>query len=399
MPAAINRRTFGVLAAGAGLAALAGAAKAGTAAPPDARPAAFRRGVNLSHWLQYDGRQPITADDLALIARAGFDHVRLPFDPGRMGWRAEGSRLDAPLPPAALNQLEKAIDLVLAAGLSVIVDCHPESDLVDHIEREEEGGRALVGLWAFLARRLAGRPPARMAFEPLNEPQYYRQPVAAWNRLQAQLLGVIREVSPDVLVLLAGVFGSSVDGLLRIAPLPDPMVRHVFHFYEPMLLTHLNAPWEPFKSGPQGQIDGLEYPAARLTRAGLRLRPGADMGRVNAAVREYRDAGWNEIRVAGRIAEAALWAKRNGVQLMCTEFGGYAYGSAGAGRLRWMADVRQALERFHIGWTVWDYADLFGIARPADSAPPLPDLPLMPRDLAHPVRVFDTNALTALNML
>jgi hypothetical protein len=30
-------------------------------------------------------------------------------------------------------------------------------------------------------------------------------------------------------------------------------------------------------------------------------------------------------------------------------------------RARWVADVRTALERHGIGWTLWDYAGAFGI--------------------------------------
>ena len=31
-------------------------------------------------------------------------------------------------------------------------------------------------------------------------------------------------------------------------------------------------------------------------------------------------------------------------------------------RLRWLADVRAALERHGIGWAMWDYAGGFGVA-------------------------------------
>jgi hypothetical protein len=66
--------------------------------------------------------------------------------------------------------------------------------------------------------------------------------------------------------------------------------------------------------------------------------------------------------VGREIASAAAWARRRGVALTCNEFGVYrAYAPADA-RLRWIADVRAALERHRIGWAMWDYAGGFGVA-------------------------------------
>ncbi|HEX8872263.1 MAG TPA: hypothetical protein VF758_05825, partial [Candidatus Acidoferrum sp.] len=47
--------------------------------------------------------------------------------------------------------------------------------------------------------------------------------------------------------------------------------------------------------------------------------------------------------------------------LVCNEFGVYRKTAQPADRARWLNDVRTALERHGIGWTMWDYAGGFGV--------------------------------------
>ncbi|HRE53385.1 MAG TPA: cellulase family glycosylhydrolase [Candidatus Competibacter sp.] len=376
------------------LLALSGGPAAGEELAP-----ALRRGVNLSHWLQYQGRQPITAADMAAIRQAGFDHVRLPFDPERLGWKPDGQGVAAESWPG-LIELDQAIDLALAADLAVILDFHPESALRDRIETEARIGKAFVQAWRALAARYAKRPVERLAFAPLNEPQYYSFDGARrWRRLQADVVSAIRQQAPSHWVLLSGTRGSSIAGLQLMTPLVDPRVRYVFHFYEPMLLTHLNAPWEPFQSGPQGMVADLKYgadPAQTLALA--RPLPGADAKIAKAAIEEYAAEEWSARRIAQEIAKAAAWAQQHNVKLVCTEFGIFRNAADAASRNLWLRDVRVALENAGIGWSVWDYADFFGIATAAGKVAKTADGAPIPGDPKNPVRQFDPETLTALGL-
>lgn len=360
---------------------------------------ALRRGVNLSHWLQYQGRQPVAMADLAAIRRAGFDHVRIPFDPARLGWNpnAQGSAANA---WPGLPQLDQAVDSALAAGLAVILDFHPESALRDRIEKESAVGKAFVQAWRMLAARYADRPADRLAFQPLNEPQYYRTGGARlWRRLQTDVVNAVRQQAPAHLVLLSGIQGGSIAGLLQMTPLADPRVRYVFHYYEPMLFTHLNAPWEPFLSGPQGMIAGLGYPAdSPRALANLRLLPGANTQLANDAVNRYVAEKWNAQRIAQDIAKAAAWAQRYRVRLICTEFGALRNSLDATSRNLWLREVRTALESAGVGWSVWDYADFFGVATATGSTGTTADGVVIPGDPQNPTRQFDAGNLTALGL-
>jgi len=75
---------------------------------------------------------------------------------------------------------------------------------------------------------------------------------------------------------------------------------------------------------------------------------------------------WNAARVDAEIAEAAAWAKHWNVPLTCNEFGVYRGTSNPADRTAWIHDVRSALEKYGIGWAMWDYAGGFSVVNRKD---------------------------------
>ena len=57
----------------------------------------------------------------------------------------------------------------------------------------------------------------------------------------------------------------------------------------------------------------------------------------------------------------AAWGKKNDVPLICNEFGVHRPVAPADSRMRWIHDVRTALEDDGIGWTMWDYRGGFGV--------------------------------------
>ena len=108
----------------------------GKAAPSPATLPNLQRGVNLSHWLTYYGRQPIVQADMTRIASAGFDHVRINFDPGLLGWNPDSRTNSASLPQ--ISKLDNAVNMALQAGLVAVLDFHPSATLKQRIEKEPE---------------------------------------------------------------------------------------------------------------------------------------------------------------------------------------------------------------------------------------------------------------------
>jgi endoglucanase len=66
-------------------------------------------------------------------------------------------------------------------------------------------------------------------------------------------------------------------------------------------------------------------------------------------------------RSPAEIQQVAAWAKKRNVRVMCNELGVYRRVTTASDRVRWIGDVRTALEMHGIGWTMWDYAGDFGL--------------------------------------
>jgi len=340
-----------------------------TMAPSVVAPAgpALARGVNLSQWFELGQDEPFTPAQLADIKRAGFDHVRIPFDPEKLGW-TPGAGATMP----GWSRYRAGVDAALAAGLDVVVDMHPGRELKARMEASRGDENAFVTLWQDLAARLADTPSERVAIELYNEPQYYGWSARQWNALQEKLVGAVRGPLPRHLLLLTGHQGGSFDGLKATALLPDARVAWLVHFYLPYVFTHQGANWLDNEHTAVGFLRDVRYPAAELARTPPTLtRPHPRAARELAA---YRADDWNAARVEASFDDIAAWAREHHVRVLCNEFGVIRANVDPASRYRWIGDVRRALEHHDIGWTVWAYTASFGIAtRPAPGAAPVLD--------------------------
>jgi hypothetical protein len=167
-----------------------------------------------------------------------------------------------------------------------------------------------------------------------------------------------------------------------------------------MLVTHLGATWEPFTKRAEGMFEGIRYPSYLTRLSEIHLLPGASIDVVSKAVSAYMGQDWDRDRIDELIAPVAKWAREKKLRLLCGEFGALRVRLDPTSRNRWLSDVRQTLEQANIGWSVWDYADVFGIAGPAPgSGRQLRDGAVVPLSVAAPVRVLDSNALQSLGMV
>ena len=63
------------------------------------------------------------------------------------------------------------------------------------------------------------------------------------------------------------------------------------------------------------------------------------------------------------------------VPITCNEFGVFRNFAPAADRAAWIKDMRTALEKKGIGWTMWDYAGGFGVVNKHDGhATPDPEV-------------------------
>jgi len=334
-------------------------------APADAgaaqkRAAHLRHGINLSHWFaqvfdpkgytkeHFDAYD--TAEDMALIKAMGFDHVRFTLNPEPMFRRGQADRI----PAEYLAMVDGAVKVILDHDLNVIIDIHPESDFKQKLVADDSFVEQLADFWRALARHYSTLDPERVYFEILNEPEFrdrYR-----WQGVQARLATAIREGAPNHTIIAAGANWSSSNELVSLVPLRDANVIYNFHFYDPHVFTHQGATWT---TNFQHYLTNLPYPSTpENVRPAAALVP--DAANRQAVVRYGLDQ-WNAARVDAEIAEVAAWSKRWNVPLTCNEFGVYRDAANANDRAAWISDVRNTLEKYNIGWTMWDYAGGFAV--------------------------------------
>jgi aryl-phospho-beta-D-glucosidase BglC (GH1 family) len=333
-----------------------------------ARAQHLKRGINVSHWFSQSPNDYSThhtdtytdADDIALMAKMGFDNVRLsidavPLEQGRGGLNAD-----------FIARLDKAVDTMLADGLAVTIDLHPEDSYKQQLRTGNESVDRLTLLWRRLAAHFATRDPDRVFFEILNEPEVndaYR-----WAGIQARVAAAIREVAPRNTIIATGPNYSDIVDLLTQHPLSDGNVIYNFHFYDPHEFTHQGAGW-----GTSWWIyaHNIPYPATESSMAEL-VREVPDPADRYQLERYWLDH-WDAHRIQLTIDEGAAWGRANGVPLICNEFGVFRDHSDPASRNAWIHDVRTALEADGIGWAMWDYRGNFGVVIKQGSEPAKPD--------------------------
>ncbi|WP_244473646.1 glycoside hydrolase family 5 protein [Methylobacterium sp. Leaf112] len=378
----------------------------GPAAPretPSAKPVVLRRGINLWPWFSltreypaprtdyawpaFDPDRPVpTRADLAGLAHAGFDFVRLPIDPGPFLFFTGRTRA------VLFGMLDAAVAMALAEGLTVVLNLHANAATHHYTPEALYGGPdaplldAYRDLVAELARALARHPQGRVALEPVNEPPQACG-AEAWGRIQAGLLGAARAAAPALTLVATGACGSLVDGLTALDPAALTAFRpllYTFHFYEPYLFSHQGAPWmdEPVYRA----LNAVPWPASagRLdaTLAAVRRRMAGDA--ALPAARKATAYAETELKLAEYfaarpdrgfldrgLAPVRAWALRHGIptgEILLGEFGAlrsdHRYVASGAAdRARYVGDVRRSAEAAGFPWAFWNLFDGMGLVQ------------------------------------
>lgn len=323
----------------------------------------LKHGINASIWFaqhpedysaNYTNHET-TTQDIAIMAKLGFDHVRISIDAVPLTHALDSEDGEGDFRGNFLARLDKAVDEITAAGLAVIIDVHPEDSYKQALRTDGTTVDRFVIMWQKLAAHYADRDPNLVFFEILNEPEVndpYR-----WAGIQARVAAAIRAVAPRQTIIATGANYSGLGDFLALHPLPDGNMIYNFHFYDPIQFTHQGASW-----GAPWWISthDIPYPATEDTMADrLKLVPDA-ADRFD--LENYWLDHWDAHHIRLLIDEAAAWGKANNVPLTCNEFGAFREHSDPVSRTNWIRDVRTALEADGIGWAMWDYHNGFGVA-------------------------------------
>jgi len=330
-----------------------------------ARSEKLKRGINASEWFAqvYDkpGYTPqhfqawTTADDIALIKSMGFDHVRLSVNPQPMMNDREPNKILED----HLASLDAAVKMILGHGLAIVIDLHPESDFKARLSKDDEFVERFADFWRALAAHYSSWDADHLFLEIMNEPEFtdrYR-----WLGVEMKLAAAIRQGAPALTIIAAGARWSNDDELVFQEPLHDPNIIYNFHFYEPHIFTHQGATWGLYY---WHWLREVRYPSSPESAARVATLVPDEMDRLQ--VIRYGHDHWGAARIESEMKQAAEWASRRDVPLVCNEFGVYRAFVDPDDRAAWIHDVRTALERNGIGWSMWDYSGSFGVVTKKD---------------------------------
>ena len=280
------------------------------------------RGVNIGGVFDRRDRRPAVWPrrdaELAVIAEAGFAHVRLPV-------RWWGHADDLPpyrLDPVFAGEVDFAVDRALHLGLGVVLSMHHADGVMS---AEPAQVTRVCALWRQVAARYLDRGP-ELFFDLLNEP---RDALTSdrWNQVLPVVLGAVREIDRSRLVIIGGAQMMTLPGLVNLEPPADDGLVLSLHYYEPFAFTHQAAPWEPGSSKWAGTRWGTLQDRQAVT---------ADLER------------------------AAQWSVDKKMPLYIGEFGTFQAADE-SDRAAWTHWVARELERLDLPWAYWDFATDFGV--------------------------------------
>ncbi len=336
--------------------------------------------------------------DFDALRRSGFDHMRVPLDVGPLMTGGDEERR------GILSKLAAVVADINRHSLAVLVTLFPPSLHRELPETYLDGldgpkFRTYATEVDEVARALAAMPSARVALEPMNEPQSKCRVVFGtdWSAYQQVLIERIRRISTQLPLFLTGGCWSNIEGLADLDTdlLHDPHNFVSIHFYYPFLFTHQGATWsEPYLAG----TIGVPYPASAGnvgTTLDMTLRrmqtmtlptgadPAAVQRKSEAEIEKYFSQQQGPKQIEEWMDRVAQWQQREQVpadRIVFTEFGAMKETVDGAqfdraSRARWLHDTAASIARRGWGWTVYVLRDdPFGIYRQMSDRGPDPEI-------------------------
>lgn len=339
-------------------------------------------------------------DEFARIRRMGFDFIRLTVDPGPLLDKDGADRAEG------LAVLEESIRLVTAQDLKVVFDFHlvPQVEAFGQAAMEVavespklDAYRELLG---DTARMLTSIGVDKVAFEPMNEPQFYPCDGWAgqeWNAVMGSFVASIRAVSSDLTIIATGACGGGPYGLMQLDPsaFEDPAILYSFHAYEPHSFSHQGV-------GDKAYLTGLPWPASGRSRAEVEamsdelmaaqglgpLERAMTLGMLGGVLHEYYAEAPGPAQLRQSFADVAAWAERHDIasdRIFVGEFGVVRLqpdrgGATDQDRYRYLETVRTTAEGYGMAWSLWEYSNPHGMSLIEPQGPAVPE-PLILRAL------------------
>ena len=366
----INRRTFLETAAKstAAVGILAGTALRSEPkeADIDATSLPRWRGFNLlEKFIAANANKPFEESDFEIMAKLGFDFVRLPMS--YLCWTKEGNWRN--LLEDKLKEIDQAVAFGKQYKVHVSINFHRGPGYsVDrskeepfNLWRDPEAREAFNYHWKHFAERYKGIPNREVSFNLLNEPATItseRTSVVSEETYVEVVKGAasaIRSVDPNRLIIADGLWWGRdpVHGLIGLN------VAQSTRGYEPMQVSHFGASWVygaetwPDPSWPLKQFEAAEL---RWESPVLKDHYKEKMKRWGIPL----DMEWNKERLKLQLIEPWKRLQQQGVGVHVGEFGAFN-NTPHKVVLAWFRDMLPLWKEAGWGWAMWNFRGGFGV--------------------------------------
>ena len=292
------------------------------------------RGINLNGLLDNNSGeyhlysipdQPIKPEYIGMIAKAGFNSLRIPIT-----WSVHSLKT-APytIDPAFFNRVDSVVNLCLKNGLAVSIDMHyypyinmgPDSSISydDNIKR-------FYALWTQIAEHYKSYPP-ELYFDILNEPSIEMN-ASFYNKLMRNSIKLIRKTNPNR-TLIIGTPKLGQSWTIGLLDLPDDDWNLIvqIHYYMPFLFTH----------------QGLSYAHAE---AGVGM--------------QWQGTSEDKKPLDSDLGFSAKWSKVHSRPINLGEYGAIQDADM-ASRARYIRFIREEADKYGFSSHIWAFREIFRI--------------------------------------
>jgi hypothetical protein len=301
---------------------------------------------------------PITQQDCDEIAAAGVNYVNISHaglfteEPPFVLDEGIQASLDSLLEKLAAADLFAVLSFRTGPGRSEFgfVGVDPDDELAmsllnDSVWEDQAAQDAWAEMWRYVAGRYRDNP-ILVGYDLMVEPNAnaiffdmywppdfypaYADTLYDWNRFYPPIVEAIREVDPDMPILVASMSWSSLDWLPYLEPTDDPRTVYTFHQYAPHDYTHQ----EPDASGSLP----VTYPGE------------LDFDWDGQA--DPFDRAWLE----SWLSVAQDYMSEHGVPVAANEFGAQRYEPGAA---QYLEDVMDLFEELGINYALWSWTPAY----------------------------------------
>ena len=313
----------------------------------------YMKGVDFGGWISqcdhtkkhYD--EFITDEDFENVKNMGFDHIRVPVDYDLIE-TSEGDRIEE-----NYKYIDYAIEMCRKYGLNMVLDLHrtpgysfdPAHNEKGLFESEKYQNR-FYNIWDEFAKRYS-KNDDMLVFELLNEvTKKEYQPT--WNEMIKKCIGMIREYSKDIKIIVGGYGNNSVEAVEALDMPYDDNVIYTFHFYEPLIFTHQGAYW----------IDLMDTEFRcnfEMTYGEYEELSNKYLGQMHSSFDEFdKDKIIGEEYFETLLLKAIKVADERNVRLYCGEYGVIDRADKKEAA-KWFDMFNKFMNKYEIGSAVWNY--------------------------------------------